>query len=108
MGQLYCAGGRLYLTLIPQVMKAMEMEKEEMESEKTDLENQFEALKLMVEPYRCPQKSSVRFLISMTTFSAFKYKCLIWFLELWSGHPQGCWLSPSSFLQSLKKCYQAM
>ena len=52
MGQLYCAGGRLYLTLIPQVMKAMEMEKEEMESEKTDLENQFEALKLMVEPYR--------------------------------------------------------
>ena len=33
-------------------MKAMEMEKEEMESEKTDLENQFEALKLMVEPYR--------------------------------------------------------
>merc|ERR1712203_327136 len=33
-------------------MKAMEREKEEMESEKTDLENQFEALKLMVEPYR--------------------------------------------------------
>ena len=30
----------------------MEREKEEMESEKSDLENQFEALKLMVEPYR--------------------------------------------------------
>ena len=37
---------------IVQVMKAMEREKEELESEKSDLENQFEALKLMVEPYR--------------------------------------------------------
>ena len=25
---------------------------------------------------------------------------LIGLLELWSGHPQGCWLSPSSHLQS--------
>ena len=49
---IYCVVGILQLTLISQVMKAMEMEKEEMESEKIDLENQFEALKLMVEPYR--------------------------------------------------------
>ena len=40
-------------------MKAMEREKEEMESEKSDLENQFEALKLMVEPYRYFSKSKL-------------------------------------------------
>ena len=34
------------------MMKAMEREKEELETEKGDLGNQFEALKLMVEPYR--------------------------------------------------------
>ena len=37
----------------------MEREKEEMESEKADLENQFEALKLMVEPYRYFTKSKL-------------------------------------------------
>ena len=37
----------------------MEREKEEMESEKSDLENQFEALKLMVEPYRYFSKSKL-------------------------------------------------
>ena len=39
------------------MMKAMEREKEELETEKGDLENQFEALKLMVEPYRYCFKS---------------------------------------------------
>ena len=34
------------------VMKAMEGEREAIENEKDDLERQFEALKLMVEPYR--------------------------------------------------------
>merc|ERR1719278_1245597 len=33
-------------------MKAMEREREAIENEKDDLEHQFEALKLMVEPYR--------------------------------------------------------
>ena len=37
----------------------LKLEKEEMESEKADLENQFEALKLMVEPYRYFTKSKL-------------------------------------------------
>lgn len=35
-----------------EVMKAMEGDRELLEEEKDDISNQFEALKLMVEPYR--------------------------------------------------------
>ena len=33
-------------------------------------------------------------------------KYLIWLLEFWSGHPQGCWLSPSGkqFVMNIKPC----
>ena len=50
-----------------------------------------------------------RFIVAWyTAICHYSIMNLIWLLVLWSGHPQGCWLSPSSFLQSLKKCYQAV
>ena len=54
-------------------MKAMEREKEELESEKSDLENQFEALKLMVEPYRyCSVYVPIQTKHSCSHFTLFK------------------------------------
>ena len=47
------------LTSNSKVMKAMEGEREAIENEKDDLERQFEALKLMVEPYRYYLKNTL-------------------------------------------------